>query len=241
MKIALVDDEPQEIENLSKMLTDEFDNIDTKIDKMDFFHSGEEFLNTWNTGMYDIVILDIFMEKLSGVDVAQKIRETDNETKLVFCTTSNEFASESYSVDASYYLCKPICNRAICSMIKKINLKEYELSQFIVLPDSQRLILRNMIYSEYFNHSITIHTKAGDDLQLKITQSEFENLIESFPFFICCSKGVIVNMHEILKREKDVFIMNNDARVPISRRKAKEIEDTYSDFLFKNVREELVT
>ena len=240
MKIALVDDNPQELENLLKMLTDEFNNIDMKIEKIDFFHNGEEFLNKWHAEMYDIVILDIFMDKLSGVDVAQKIRETDDDVKLVFCTTSNEFASESYSVDASYYLCKPITNSSVSSMIKKINLREYELSRFIVLPDGQRLILRNMIYSEYFNHTIYIHTKAGEGIQLRITHAEFENLIKSFAFFICCSKGVIVNMFEISKLDNDVFIMNNGGRVPISRRKQKEIEDTYSDFLFKNVREELV-
>lgn len=240
MKIALVDDNPQELKKISQILTDEFNNMDMKIDNIYFFHSGEEFLNKWHTGMYDIVILDIFMENFSRVDVAQKIRETDNDVKLVFCTTSNEFASESYSVDASYYLCKPIDNSTICSMIKKINLMEYELSRYIILSDGQRLILRNMIYSEYYNHTVYIHTKAGEDLQLRIAQAELENSIESFPFFICCFKGIIVNMYEILKRDNDVFIMKNDARVPISRRKAKEIEDTYSSFLFKNVREELV-
>jgi len=240
MKIALVDNEPKEIEHLSQMLTEEFNNLNMKISVLDFFKSGEEFLKKWHTGIYDIVFLDIFMNELSGVDVAQKIRETDSEVKLVFCTTSNEFASESYSVNASYYLCKPMTNDSVSSMIKKINLREYELSQFIVLPDGQRLILRNMIYSEYYNHTVYIHTKAGEDIQLRITQAEFESLILDYSFFICCFKGIIVNMFEILNCDNDVYIMSNGARVPISRRKQKEIEDIYSAFLFKNVREELV-
>ena len=121
MKIALVDNEPKEIEHLSQMLTEEFNNLNMKISKIDLYQSGEKFLIKWKTGMYDIVILDIFMDTLSGVDVAQKIRETDNEVKLVFCTTSNEFASESYSVNASYYLCKPIMNTSIWIKIEKIN------------------------------------------------------------------------------------------------------------------------
>lgn len=240
MRIALIDDNQQDLENMLKTITDEFNNLKIKIDQIKTFHNGEEFLHIWKTGMFDLVILDIFMGNLSGVNVAKEIRETDSDVKLVFCTTSNEFASESYSVCASDYLCKPINNSSICRMIEKIYLREYELSQFIVLPDGQRLILRNMIYSEYHNHTVYIYTKAGKDIQLRISQMVFENLIINNSFFVCCFKGIIVNMYEISKRDNDVFIMSNGARVPISRRKEKEIEDTYSDFLFENVREELV-
>lgn len=52
----------------------------------------------WTPGMCDLVILDIFMGGVTGMDVAREIRRSDREVKLVFCTTSNEFASESYEV-----------------------------------------------------------------------------------------------------------------------------------------------
>lgn len=51
------------------------------------------------------------MDKLTGVDVARKIRERDSNVKIVFSTTSNEFASESYEVNACYYLRKSIWAR----------------------------------------------------------------------------------------------------------------------------------
>ena len=67
---------------------------------LDDFSSGEEFFSRFTAGLYDLVVLDIFMGDLTGVDVARKIRETEHNVRLVFCTTSNDFASESYEVAA---------------------------------------------------------------------------------------------------------------------------------------------
>ena len=58
-------------------------------------------------GAYDLVVLDIFMGKMTGIEVAEKLRETDKSVHIAFGTSSNEFASESYDLNACYYLCKP--------------------------------------------------------------------------------------------------------------------------------------
>lgn len=240
MRIAIVDDNPLEIENLLQIITEEFNNRNMKIEKIDNFQSGEEFMQIWQKEMYDVIILDVFMEVLTGVDVAKKIRETDNEVKLVFCTTSNEFASESYSVSASYYLQKPINQKGISDMIEKLNPDKFELGSFVVLPDGQHLILRNMIYEEYFDRVAYIHTKLGEGLKLRVSQAEIKDLLSNYSFLIICGKGLIVNMYEIISQDGDVFVMSNGDRVPISRRKIKEISDIYAEFLFEKMRKEMM-
>lgn len=239
MKIALVDDDPREIKLLKEFLTLEFSDAKIEITSIHSFSSGEDFLQTWNYGMYDVVILDMFMCMLSGVDVARKMRETDNNVKLIFCTTSNEFASESYSVNASYYLRKPIIRDDIRAILKKLNPDDYELVRFITLPDGQRLIIRNIIYTEYFNHMAYIHTKEGEDIKTRILQSELESLLLEFCYLFSCSKGIIVNFYEVSKFDKDVFVMSNGSKVPVSRRKVKETENAYAEFMFRKLREEM--
>ena len=108
MRIALIDDDRAQIEALSRLVLAEVSNSGYPASKIEAFDSGEAFLAKWQPGAYDIMILDIFMDGLSGVDVARKIREADDTVRLVFCTTSNEFASESYEVNAQYYLHKPV-------------------------------------------------------------------------------------------------------------------------------------
>ena len=94
MKIALVDDEIIQLQNLRNLLATELQNMirDTP-HQIDSFRSGQSFLDHWEAGSYDIVILDIFMGGITGVDVAKQIRLTDPNVKLVFCSHSNEFAA----------------------------------------------------------------------------------------------------------------------------------------------------
>ena len=63
---------------------------------IDTFLSGTDFFAAWKTGMYDLIFLDIYLKDCLGIDIARQIRESDKDVLLVFCTTSNEFASESY-------------------------------------------------------------------------------------------------------------------------------------------------
>ena len=97
MRVAFIDDDPNELKILHPYFNDLTDPSTISIDD---FSSEEEFLSRFTAGLYDLVILDIYMGDLTGVDVARKIRETDHNVRLVFCTTSNDFASESYEVAA---------------------------------------------------------------------------------------------------------------------------------------------
>ena len=231
MRIALVDDTPEELKILSDILDRELPaaNIDT-------FVNGESFLATWTDHSYDLILLDIYMDELLGVDVARKVRETDEDVRIVFCTTSNEFASESYEVGANYYLQKPVSITSFQRMLKMIRLDNYELNRFITLPDGKRIVLRNITYTEYYNHSIIIHSKNNEDVQTRMSQTDWESLLTDVPFLYSCSKGIVVNFHEVEKTEDGMFVLTNKATVPISRRKSKDALASYAKFRFDKMR-----
>ena len=101
MRIAIVDDDIGVYEDLKTYI----DGFLGNSAEFFYFPSGEAFLEKRED--FDLIILDIFMDRLTGMDVAREIRKTDSDVKIVFATTSNEFASESYEVNACYYLHKP--------------------------------------------------------------------------------------------------------------------------------------
>jgi len=234
MKIALVDDRADELERLYTILKNELPDA-----KYSTFSSGTSFLETWTTGAYDLICLDVFMEEMLGIDVARRVRDTDYDVRIVFCTTSNEFASESYEVGANYYLHKPISADSVTRMLKMIRLDHYEENRFIRLLDGQRVILRNIIHTEYYNHSILIHCKNDQTIQTRMSQTDWEALLSEHGFFYSCSKGVVVNFHEISKQEDGLFLMSDGTQVSISRRKAKEALDLYAKFCFDKMRKEV--
>lgn len=237
MKIAIVDDQLKEQEFLSSMLNQRLNHI-LKYELFKY-SSGEEFLNDWSTKTFDIIILDIYMKEMTGLDVAKKIRETNSDVRIVFCTTSNDYASESYEVNASYYLLKPYKETNIDMMLARLHLEDYELKRSLDLPNGKKVMLRNIIYTDYNNHVITIHQKQGESIRCYMTQTAAENLLCQYPYFIVTSKGIIVNLYEVIRKTQDAFYLTNNKIIPISRRKSKEVMEYYAEFCFEKLRKEM--
>ena len=76
MRLAFVDDDYGEIKKLITMIDKELQGTVYSSCTKQLFSTGETFLSVWKPGMYDIVFLDIFMDQLTGVDVARQIRKT---------------------------------------------------------------------------------------------------------------------------------------------------------------------
>ncbi len=231
MKIAVVDDDAAVYERMrgyiAELLGDSAEICS--------FPSGEDFLSVWKKELFDLVILDIFMGKLTGMEVARKIRETDKTVKIAFCTTSNEFASESYEVDACYYLHKPFGRDNIRAMLDRLSLSEIERMRTVGLPDGSAVRLRDIVFADFSSHKVTLHCKSGDRV-VRSSFSEIEPVLCAYPYFFSPSKGIIVNFYEISAQSDDTFALSDGSVVPISRRKAKEVLEAYSSFRFELLR-----
>ena len=230
MKIALVDDDLLSLKRLREY-------IERYVgEPADCFESGESFLKAWHGGFYDIVILDIFMGEKNGVEVAKTIRRTDNDARLVFVSSSNEFAGESYEVNACYYLRKPFTDEDFAKMLDRTELDKLELMRSIRLPDGQPIVLRNIIYADFSSHYMTFHNKNGANTVSRVSFSEVEPILCDNSYFCSPSKGVVVNFYEVKLRDSDVFLMSDGTRIPISRRKSKEVREEYARFRFDILR-----
>ena len=194
MRLAFVDDDYGEIKKLTTMIHKNIKKnyiVHTWFPyRKECFTSAEKLLSTTriNSSMQFFInhsckFLDIFMDQLTGVDVARQIRKTDASVKIIFCTTSNEFASESYCVDASFYLVKPFSQNMVHTMVQKLIKVDSRLSLFITLHNDRKLYLRDIIYGEYINHKIFIHTKSRNDISFRMSFGNFLELISPFSFF----------------------------------------------------------
>lgn len=232
MRIAVVDDDMQ----MHRQLKAYFGECIGDAAEVSYFTGGEEFLAQWQPGKYDLILLDIFMGRLTGMDVAREVRRSDKAVKLAFSTSSNEFASESYEVNACYYLRKPVDREGIKALLDRIDLAEIERLRTAKLPDGTAVRLRNIVYADCAAHCITLHGKDGRNCVVRANFSEIEDILCAYPYFFSPTKGVVVNFYEVAEQSKDTFIMSDGACFPISRRKAHEVLDAYSEFLFEQLR-----
>lgn len=232
MKIAIVEDDRETFEHIGKCLSELLENTA----ELHYFANGEAFLAAWQPGAFDFIMLDIFMGKQTGVEVAREIRKRDQTVKLSFSTSSNEYASESYEVNACYYLHKPFGKEQLKAMLDRLNLSEIEKQRTAKLPGGTSVVLRSILYADCTAHCTTLHTKDGSDPVVRANFSEIENILCAYPYFFTPTKGVIVNFCEVTAQNRDTFTMSNGAIIPISRRKAKDAQDAYSSFLFEKLR-----
>ncbi len=239
MRIALVEDDKQQLAALQSNLLDTLHNLHIHIQALEHYPSGEQFLARWQAGMYDLIILDIYMEAVTGIDVARRIRESDSTCQLAFCTSSNEFASESYEVDAGYYLQKPISVEKITAMLKRLDLTRIEQSRTVRLPDGTLCLLRSIAYTEYHNHTVTFYLDGGKTQSVYMNHAEAEQLLLPYGNFHCINKGCIVNFNLVRNLEDGAFIMCDGTMLPIARRRLKELQDAFTVHRFQRMEREV--
>lgn len=237
MNIVCIDDVPKEGEALLAAVKSQFEKYDIGVCNTDYYSSGDGFFKEWSPGKYRMVFLDIFLEHENGIEIAKTIRKMDPRVPIIFCSTSNEFAAESYEVQANYYLVKPAEQKRIEHMIHRLNVLKKD-DDMIELPDHRMLLLSQFVSSEYHNHSITVFLKNGLTEKIWSSQSDFMKLLEPFNYFLAVTPGTIINLKEVKTFDNDVFIMTDGSLVPISKRKKKELVASYRNYLFSELRRE---
>ena len=116
LKIAVCDDDTfflRQAEHAVKRWAEEQDLTV----ELQLFDNGDSLLTVSRTEQFDVLLLDIMMPLFNGMELAHVIRKTNTAVKIVFLTSSPEFAVESYDVKASGYLLKPLQYEKLCSVL----------------------------------------------------------------------------------------------------------------------------
>ncbi len=233
MKIALVDDEEYQLNILRDAILSALSELDQKADLTDSFTDVNSFFASFEKGRYDIIVLDIFMGEHTGIDAARKIRALDSEVCIAFCTSSNEFASETYEVNASYYLNKPISREKVLAMLSRFDLAVLERNRSVELPNGLQVPVRQIMYTEYNNHKVRFHINGAGERSFYMTQGEAESLLLEYKGFSLVNKGCIVNFAQAASLSRNTFVMKNGDTVTVARRRFKEIENEYMRYRFE--------
>ncbi len=115
MNVLIVDDEPLARERLTRMV----DNLEGYHALEPSASNGEEALVLIDSLRPDIVLLDIRMPGIDGLQVAAKLCECEASPAVIFCTAHDEFALGAFDVSAVGYLVKPVRPEMLEAALKK--------------------------------------------------------------------------------------------------------------------------
>lgn len=234
LRIAICDDDFQELARISKLI-ERFRNDKEVALSFTVFSNTIDLLETMQKGCYDILLLDVLMPGLNGIQAAHEIRSFDSEIKIIFLTSSPEYAVESYSVDAYYYLMKPATPEKLFPILDRLFLDVKKLEEFLPIKSSFgiiRLPFCRLEYLEVISKKLFFHLTDGSVKEASGTLSEFEAELLFRGEFIKVHRSYIVNMGRIQEFGTKELITYSGKHIPISRLLYGQVRKAYMENLF---------
>jgi len=218
MNILICDDMINEAYKLERLLNDSDFEVITAV----FTDANDALEHIRSGAVVDVCFLDIVMPGMSGIELAEALREEKYSGEIVFLTTSNEYAAESYQVKAFSYLIKPPGSDGVHKILSELEQakKDDDTAGIIVkTAGSKRLVLlRDISHVEVIGNKIHFRLTDGTEVITRATFAETAPALLADKRFIQCQRSYIVNMGDISRVQgSEDFITQNGARVPISR------------------------
>lgn len=234
MKIAICDDELSSIQEIRSLLTHWAVRHDLSFTLYQYSNGDDLLLALKNTSM-DLIILDIIMPLLNGLDTARELRSEGITVPLIFLTSSRDFALESYEVKALNYLLKPIDSRKLFSVLDDF-LKNFESSAETFTAHTAngfcKIALNDVDYLEAQNKWVLVYLSDGKVQKLREQFSKCDGIFTPEKGFFKCHRSYIVNLSRIRQFTRTQITTAFSSSVPISRNSYAAFKDAYFAFMF---------
>jgi DNA-binding LytR/AlgR family response regulator len=236
IKIAFCDDEMEVLHQMNELL-DRYQVERNEDITYAAFQSPFELLTEIEKGIRpDILFLDVVMPGQNGMDVAKEIRQYDTNMKIIFLTSSPEFAVESYTVGAYFYQLKPIWEESFFRLMDSV-LSECEKKKknSLILRSKDgitRIDLQQLEYCEVLGRKLLFHLENGAVLESAGSLDDLAGQLMQYSNFFRPHRSFLVNMEYIQNISSRSIKMVNDAEIPIPHGKCSEIKNTYMEYAF---------
>jgi len=227
LRIAICDDDIRERDEVVSVL--QAYSLQKEISFIyHLFENGFSLLESVEAGtVYDIIVLDILMPGMTGIETARQIRKANEAVKIIFLTSSADFAVDSYAVGAYYYLLKPVEKKNFFYVLEKaFRSKKQKDEASIIVNDGRtikRIVLAELVYCEIMRRTICYHLEDKTVIQASGTLTELERTILHYINFTKPHRSYLVNLRHVTEVTPHELKTDIGEAVPLSRRRYDEI------------------
>ena len=229
--IAIVEDEKDFSDQLQTFLQQYQEEHQISF-KISVFYDGAEILEDYQQ-IYDLILLDIEMPKVNGMEAAHRIRELDNDVTLMFITNMASYAIYGYEVGALDFVMKPITYYAFSMRLTRAlkRVRQQEQQQILLtLPGGvKKLGVQQIYFVEVQNHVLTYHTDEGD-FSVRGTMQSVEESLASTKSFVKCNHWYMVNLKYVSEVQKSTVVVAGH-ELEISRRNRTPFLKALADYV----------
>lgn len=223
MKVAIIEDEKREQEVLNAYFN-RLESVDEVITSLRFFNTGDDFLDEFEFGKFDLILMDIDLNsRINGIETSQRLRKIDDQVILIFMTNLAQYAIEGYKVKAFDYIVKPISYFDFSQRMKIIYQHVQErVVQKIIIPNSDAKMvvnIKDIYYVEVNNHSLIYHTANGNIISSGTLKQALNELGKYH--FAQCNNCYLVNLAYVMEvNGYEVMVKGENLLISHPRKKA---------------------
>jgi len=215
-RFAVCDDDGQYAEYIAQLAV-RWGSLTGNPVETECFPSAEAFLFRYEERRdFDVLLLDVEMAGMDGVELAKTVRQADDDVQIVFITGYTDYIAEGYEVAALHYLMKPVNEEKFCQVLTRAvsRLARNEPYLTLELPgETVRVPLPEIRYLDVRQNYVTIHGR--QDYTLKRPLGEFEAALDRR--FYRMGRSCIVNLTCIRRVSRAEVELTSGERLPLPR------------------------
>lgn len=199
------------------------------------YRSGEELLWDVESGVhFDILLLDIYMNGISGIETAKRVRVLIPDALLIFISSSDDFYRESYDLYAFNYLIKPVSGEKLMQVLTlAIENKKKDTDQIIQVffnNNLHKVRCSQLVYLYSDRHIVNLCLKNGETLK---SYGKMDDFVSQLPSkgFMRCHQSYIVNLNHVSAMTTSRIELDG-VSVPMSKKYSKQARDMYRLHMF---------
>lgn len=235
MKIAICDDDVILCHQLEDCILCFGKNEDVPVQTSVFFNGKSLWKYMKQGNHFDLIFLDIEMERMNGIAVGQAIRDTlcDEECKIVFISSRRDYAMELFAIRPMDFLVKPVTEeklKAIWELYSRLYQKEQNVFCYQAKGNKNYIAFSRILYFRAYNRKIEIYTISGDVITFYGKISEVKKQTDAGRF-IQISRSEIVNYNAVEEYREDMLILRGGEGLPIVASRRKEAGEKILDYM----------
>lgn len=240
MNIAIVDDRKEERALLKPLLLEYAASNNLEI-SLHEFPCGEDFLAEHSPFRFTVIFLDIYMDGMTGVETAERIRKTDTDTPVIFLTTSRDHMGRAFSIHAFDYIEKPADREKLFKCMDDL-LKTKTVLYSKTLDFSQDRTDHRLP----FPNIVSVHTAESNYLDITDRKGEVYHIRMTFSAvceqlcpdsrFLLVNRGLLINMDYIVRFEDGACVLKDGREYRVFTKKLKETEQKWQNYIFHRIR-----
>ena len=216
-RLAVCEDEKELRETLCRMCGEILDELGVE-HRVFPFSGAEELADVLLGGeRFDLLCLDIYLSGKSGMELAQELRDYDEQVSILFVTSSEEHLKEGYRVRPIQYLFKPVDREELMEAIQA-DLRLFHQRKSLVLRSGGQAVsfpVEDVLYIESRDHAVEVQT-VEENRRFWLNLAQVERRLPA-GIFCRCHNSFLVNMAHIVQITRKAASLDNGMSVPVSR------------------------